>query len=64
MVAKKLSVEVTFWIAFGGKSFRYLAIHQIVACQGPDKSLAISMFHALTGCDTVSAFVGHGNKSA
>ena len=25
-----------------------------------EKSLALLMFHALTGCDTVSAFVGHG----
>ena len=22
------------------------------------------MFHALTGCDTVSSFVGHGKKTA
>ena len=65
IVTEKLPVEVTFWIAFGtGKNFRYLAIHQIGASLGPDKSLAISMFHALTGCDTVSAFVGHGKKSA
>ena len=65
MIAETLPVGGTFWIAFRtGKSFRYLAIHQIVACLGPDKSRAISMFRAFTGCDTVSAFVGHGNKSA
>ena len=34
------------------------------SCLGPDKSLALPMFHALTGCDTVSAFVGHGKKTA
>ena len=45
------------WIAFGtGKSFRYLAIHEIAAAIGPQKALALPMFHALTGCDTVSAF--------
>ena len=34
------------------------------SCLGPNKSLALPMFHALTGCDTVSAFVGHGKKTA
>ena len=53
------------WIAFGtGKSFRYLAIHEIAAAIGPQKALALPMFHALTGCDTVSAFTGHGKKTA
>ena len=27
-------------------------------------SQTLSVFHALTGCDTTSAFVGHGNKSS
>ncbi len=31
---------------------------------GPEKSIALPMFHALTGCNTVSGFVGHGKKSA
>ena len=53
------------WIAFGtGKSFRYLAIHEIAAAIGPQKAYALPMFHALTGCDTVSAFTGHGKKTA
>ncbi len=26
--------------------------------------MALPMFHALTGCDAVSAFVGHGKKTA
>ena len=34
------------WIAFGtGKSFRYLAIHEIAAAMGPQKALALTMFH-------------------
>ena len=65
MVAQRLPAEDEVWLAFGtGKSFRYLAAHQIAACLGPEKSCALPMFHALTGCDTSSAFVGHGKKTA
>ncbi|KAK3850640.1 hypothetical protein Pcinc_042666 [Petrolisthes cinctipes] len=28
------------------------------------KARALPVFHAMTGCDTVSAFMGHGKKSA
>ena len=41
---------VTFW---NWKSFRYLAAH---AMAGPDCCTALPMFHAFTGCDTVSLF--------
>ena len=48
------------WIAFGtGKSFCYLAIHEIAAAMGHQKALTLPMFYALTGCDTVSAFTSH-----
>ena len=30
----------------------------------PQKPLALPMFHALTGCDTVSAFTSHGKRTA
>ncbi|KAK0151083.1 hypothetical protein N1851_007774 [Merluccius polli] len=60
-----LAVGCELWLAFGtGKSFRYLADHQIAACPGPEMSCALPMFHALTGCDTVSSFAGHGKKAA
>ena len=36
-----------------------LAAHQMAACLGSAKSLALPVFHA---CDTVSAFVGHGKE--
>lgn len=37
------------WVAFGvGKHFRYIAIHEIVFSLGPEKSKALTMFHALT----------------
>ena len=65
LVAETLPAEDEVWLAFRtGKHFRYLAAHQIAVCLGPEKSLALPMFHALTGCDTVSAFVGHGKKTA
>ena len=65
MVAQTLPDEDELWVAFGtGKSFRYLPVHEISLSLGPDKSRALPIFHALTGCDTVSAFVGHGKKSA
>ena len=53
------------WLAFGtAKSFRYLAAHQIAARFGSEMSCALPMFHALTGCDTVSSFAGQGKKTA
>ena len=65
MVAGRLSPEHEVWLAFGtGKNFRYLSAHQIAVSVGLEKSLALPMFHALTGCDTVSEFVGHGKQTA
>ena len=65
MVAERFLAIKELWIAFGvGKNLRYIAAHQIAAHLGSEKSRALPMFHALTGCDTVSAFVGHGKKTA
>ena len=36
----------------------------MAVCLGLDKSFSLSMFPAQTGCDTVSAVVGHGKKKA
>ena len=45
------------WVAFGtGKHFRLLPAYKICAAIGLDKCLALHMFHAFTGCDTVSFF--------
>ena len=30
----------------------------------PEKARALPMFHALTGCNTMSSFAGHGKKTA
>ena len=64
-VAQGLLPEDELWLACGtGKSFRYLAAHEIAAGLGPEKAQALPMFHALTGCDTTSSFAGHGKKTA
>lgn len=65
MVAHTMPDEDELWIAFGtGKSFRYLPAHEISASLGPEKARALPIFYVLTGCGAVSAFVGHGKKSA
>ena len=52
------------WLAFGtGKSVRYMAANQIAVSLGPEMSCALPIFHALTYCDTVSSFAGHGKKT-
>ena len=52
------------WMTFGkGKDLRWIPIHDIVRSLGP-WSKAVPFFHAFTGCDTVSAFVGKGKKTA
>ena len=63
-VCSKLNVS-ELWVAYGvGKGFRYLGAHEIARALGPDKSVSLPMFHAFTGCDTVSFFRGKGKKSA
>lgn len=53
------------WIAFGtGKSFRFLAAHEMARVLGPDRCTALPMFHVFTGCDTVSFFGGRGKRTA
>ena len=64
-VSQTLQPDDDLWLAFGtGKSFRYLAAHEIAAGLGPERACVLPVFHVLTGCDTVSSFVGHGKKTA
>ena len=50
VAAQKLSSQYEIWLAFGtGKNFRYLATHEMASCLGPERSLALPMFHAMTG---------------
>ena len=58
-VTHSLGSACELWLAFGtNKYFCYLSAHKITNTLGPEKSRALTMFHALTGCDTVSSFVG------
>ena len=53
------------WVAFGtGKNFRLYSINAICTYLGNERTQALPIFHALTGCDTTSAFRGKGKKSA
>ena len=40
-----------------------IPIHDICSQLGPSLSLALPLFHAITGCDTTSHFVGCGKKT-
>ena len=56
---------VGLWIAFGvEKNFRFFAGHEIAKVLGLDWYIALPMFHAFTGCDTVSFFGGKGKRTA
>ena len=45
------------------KDFRWIPVHQTIRALGP-RCRGLHFFHAYTGCDTVSAFVGKGKMSA
>jgi len=52
------------WVAFrGGTSYRFQATQQIARALGPDRCVALPMFHAFTGCDTLSCFGGRGKRT-
>ena len=52
-------------ISYGtGKHLRHLAAHEITKKIGQQKAKALPLFHAITGCDTVSFFGGKGKKTA
>ena len=53
------------WIEFGiGKHYRFIPAHLVALSMGPERASALPFFHALTGCDTTSAFCGIGKKTA
>ena len=64
-VTASQTLSVRIWMQFGTvTSFRFISTHEIDSGLGPGRSLALPMFHALTGCDTVSTFNGRGRVSA
>ena len=64
-VASAHRLNITeLWIAFGaGNNFRYLPAHEMADALGPVCCVALPMFHAFTGCDTMSCFGGMGKRT-
>ena len=57
--------EDEIWISYGtGKHLKDLAAHEIAKKIGEQKPKSLPLFHAITGCDTVSFFIGKGKKTA
>ena len=53
------------WVSFGvGDSHKIIGAHIIKAAIGCQKAITLPIFHAFTGCDTVSAFKSIGKKTA
>ena len=62
--AERISID-QLWVDFGtGKSFRFLAAHEMAQALGPHKCRGIPAFHAFTWCDTVPSFGGRSEKTA
>ena len=52
------------WVAYGtGKHLQNIAAHAIASSLGRERAAVLPMFHALTGCDTVSFFAGRGKTA-
>ena len=59
------SPGVQVWVEFGkGKHMRYYHVNVIHEALGREVSRSLPFFHALTGCDSTSQFVGKGKKSS
>ena len=63
-IAQILTLD-ELWISFGSSmQVRYLPAHTIATSLGRERAGVLPMFHALTGCDTVSFFSGRGKMTA
>ncbi len=61
--AQRINITELLVALGNGKSFRHLAAHEMARALGPDLCIALPMFHAFTGCDTVSSIGGRGKKT-
>ena len=53
------------WVEFGtGRSHRYIPVHMLAQSVGSQKYHTLPLCHALTVCDTTSAFYGIGKRTA
>ncbi|KAK6172823.1 hypothetical protein SNE40_016405 [Patella caerulea] len=58
-------LDCQLWLNFGhGAHKRYIPSHQIAEKLGLNISRGLLLFHAFTGCDTVSTFSGIGKTTA
>ena len=62
----KVTVSIfQLWVAIGrGEGFRNIHVNTVCDSLGKRSAKGILMFHAMTGCDVVSAFHGMGKRSA
>ena len=57
--------DVNICVGFGyGKHFRHYSINKICHDLGKEIPISLPFFHAFTGCDTTSQFLGKGKRSA
>ena len=57
--------DIDIWVAFGsGKNFQNFSINKICGSLGQARCTALPMYHAFSGCDTTSQFLGKGKKSS
>ena len=63
LIAERSDADI--WIAFGmGKHFQFISVNRVYVSLGETRARCLPVFHALSGCDTTSAFVGKGKPSA
>ena len=63
-VFHKLDLE-ELWVEFGtGVNLEWLPIHKYAENLGESICQVMSVWFAFTGCDTISAFFGHGKRLA
>ncbi len=56
-------MEELWMISFGtGKQFQQIPIHELARALGDHRLVVMHLFHAFTGCDTVSYFANIGGK--
>ena len=59
-----LNPDLNLWIDFGcGNHKQIISVNDAFIRLGPTRCRALPMFHAITGCDTVSCFFGKGKRT-
>ncbi len=62
---KDMYQDADIWVGFGtGKHYKCYSINSICQNFGKQRSRALPFFHAFTGSDTTSQFLGKGKKTA